>query len=140
VGFAKQRRVLAIVATDRTFELHEQAGAPVWVGKCIFCNRPLSIAASGAPISRVTIEHIWPRNHGGDDRLENLALACGGCNREKGGRHDLKHRRDPRLLEIVEGLRAKRRQRWREPPAALAHHVAWAERAGGAVAGADEDG
>jgi 5-methylcytosine-specific restriction endonuclease McrA len=125
---AKQRRILAIIATDATFELARQGDRRVWVGKCIFCNRALSIAADGTPISAATIEHIWPRTHGGDDALENLALACVGCNREKGGRHDTRHRRDARLGEIVEALRAKRRERWREPPPELAAHVAFASR------------
>jgi hypothetical protein len=138
VGSGKQRRILAIVATDSTYELHHRGDQPVWVGKCIFCNRPLSVAADGTPISRVTIEHIWPRNHGGDDSLPNLALACGGCNREKGGRHDVRHRRDARLLEIVEGLRQRRTRRWREPPELLSHHVAWAQRTA-PVAGDGED-
>src|SRR5215207_1009655 len=101
--------MLAIVATDATFEPHQRGDQPVWVGKCIFCGRALTIAADGTAVSRVTIEHIWPRTHGGDDRLENLALACSGCNREKGGRHDVRHRRDARLLEIVDGLRTRRR-------------------------------
>jgi 5-methylcytosine-specific restriction endonuclease McrA len=121
---AKRKRILAIVATDRTFERRMQGDEPVWVGKCIFCGRNLIVAASGQPISRATIEHIWPRTHGGDDRLENLALACSGCNREKGQRHDSGHRKDSRFLEIVEALREKRRERWREPAEELAGLVA----------------
>jgi hypothetical protein len=123
---SKRRRILAIVATDATFELAQQGAARVWVGKCIHCNRALSIAADGSPISAATIEHIWPRNHGGDDALANLALACSGCNREKGARHDNRQKADARLGEIVGVLRARRQARWREPPAELAHHVAWA--------------
>jgi len=38
VSTVKRRRVLAIVATDGTFEEHHLGGAVVWVGKCIFCN------------------------------------------------------------------------------------------------------
>ena len=30
------------------------------------------------------IEHIRPRQHGGDDSIENLALACSSCNWNKG--------------------------------------------------------
>src|SRR5688572_10519142 len=29
------------------------------------------------------VEHIHPRARGGDDSIENLALACGSCNRGK---------------------------------------------------------
>jgi len=30
------------------------------------------------------IEYIIPRQHGGDDQLDNLALSCPWCNRAKG--------------------------------------------------------
>ncbi len=112
---SKRRRILDIIATDRTFELHEARGTTIWVGKCIHCGVRLLVEADGTPISRATIEHIWPRNHGGTDSLDNLALACAGCNREKGRRHDTRRRTDPRLIEITERLRERRRERWREP-------------------------
>jgi len=127
----KHRRILAIVGTDRTFEPSRHGIEPVWVGACIFCRSPLTIAANGRPISRATIEHIWPQRHGGDNTLTNLALACGTCNRGKGGRHDHKPKNDPRLLEIVADLRRRRAERWREPPPELAAHVAWARKASG---------
>lgn len=123
----KQRRVLAIVATDRTFEPSRHGTAAVWVGACIHCKSPLTIADDGTPISAATIEHLWPQRHGGDNALANLALACGACNRGKGKRHDTRSKRDPQLLAIVEALRGRRRERWREPPAELAAHVTWAE-------------
>ena len=47
----KKRRILAIIATDNTFARHQQRGASVWVGKCIHCNRRLSISEDGTPIS-----------------------------------------------------------------------------------------
>jgi 5-methylcytosine-specific restriction endonuclease McrA len=131
----RQRRILAVVATDSTYEPRVVGGADarlvpstkevVWVGKCIFCGRALSIAADGVPISRATLEHIWPRNHGGTDALENLALACASCNHEKGVRHDQRRRMDPKLAEICGALAEKRKARWREPVAALAEHVRW---------------
>lgn len=121
----KQRRVLAIVATDATFEPSRHGTTPVWVGACIHCKSPLTIRADGKPISAATIEHLWPQRHGGDNRLTNVALACGRCNRTKGARHDTRSKRDPRLLEIVAALVARRRERWREPPPELAAHVAW---------------
>lgn len=137
---AKQRRVLAIVATDATFEPSRHGNRAVWVGACIFCRSPLTIGADGRPVSQATIEHIWPQRHGGDNTLTNLALACGACNRGKGGRHDTRSRNDPRLVEIVAALRQRRQERWREPPPELAEHVAWARRAAGEDAGdADPD-
>lgn len=110
----KQLRVLAIVATDSTYQPAMLDGARVWVGKCIHCNRKLTIADDGTPISRATIEHIWPRTHGGANDLANIALACAGCNRSK-SRHDRQHIRDERLAEIVEELRRRRTERWRDP-------------------------
>jgi 5-methylcytosine-specific restriction endonuclease McrA len=110
----KQLRVLAIVATDKTYLPAMLDGERVWVGKCIHCNRKLTIGDDGTPISRATIEHIWPRTHGGANELRNIALACSGCNREK-SRHDRQHVRDERLAEIVEELRRRRTERWRDP-------------------------
>ena len=110
----KQLRVLAIVATDRTYEPAVLDGKRVWVGKCIHCNTKLTIGDDGTPISRATIEHIWPRNHGGENAIENIALACAGCNRSK-SRHDRQHKADPKLGEIVDELRRRRTDRWRDP-------------------------
>ena len=112
---AKDLRVLAIVATDNTFEKQVLDGQRVWVGKCIHCNKKLVIADSGVPLGNATIEHIWPRTRGGGNDLENIALACAGCNREKGKRHDRKAATESRLDAIVEELRRRRTARWREP-------------------------
>ena len=103
--------MLAIAASDNTFS---QADGP-WRGKCIHCRRWLILEADGTPRSKATIEHIVPKNHGGDDSLENLALACAACNHEKGKRHDHKARGDARLQEIIEKLQAERIRRWRHP-------------------------
>lgn len=107
--------VLGIVATDRTFSPVMLDGARAWVGKCIHCSAKLVVRDDGQSKGVATIEHIWPQNLGGTNELRNLALACARCNREKGQRHDHKHAKDPRLLEIVEQLRTKRAERWREP-------------------------
>lgn len=113
---AKRRTILAVVATDRTFERGLAGDREAWIGKCIHCNARLSIGLDGEPISRATIEHILPRAHGGGDDLPNLAIACARCNHEKGMRHDHKPRGDARLAAIVERLAARRRERWRPPP------------------------
>jgi hypothetical protein len=39
---------------------------------------------SAAPFFRFHIEHIRAKQHGGADRLDNLALACPDCNAHKG--------------------------------------------------------
>ena len=109
----RERRVLAVVATDRTFDRQDVRGDSVWVGKCIHCNRRLVVDAGGA--TAATIEHIVPRNHGGTDDIENLALACDRCNGEKGLRHDHRRADDPGLVAVVERLQSRRRERWRDP-------------------------
>jgi 5-methylcytosine-specific restriction endonuclease McrA len=111
----RNRLILAIVATDATYAQRAVRGETLWVGRCIFCQGALSVTCEGDIVSRATVEHIRPRSHGGDDRLENLALACVGCNNEKGMRHDARPRGDARLAEIVERLSARRRERWRDP-------------------------
>jgi 5-methylcytosine-specific restriction endonuclease McrA len=108
--------ILAIIATDATWERREVRGERLWVGRCIFCNRSLTVAEDGSVTSRATVEHIVPRSHGGDDSLENLALACVGCNNEKGMRHDARRRGDPKLADIIAALQQKRRERWRPHP------------------------
>lgn len=111
----KQRTLLAIIATDSTFQRTMAGDRDVWAGKCIHCNARLVIGLDGEPISRATIEHILPRNHGGTDALTNLAIACARCNSEKGVRHDHKPRNDARAQEIIAKLAEKRQDRWRDP-------------------------
>lgn len=111
----KRKQILSIVGTDSTFEKATARGETVWAGKCLHCNAHLTIAADGDPISRVTVEHILPRNHGGTDESLNLGLACSRCNNQKGIRHDHKRANDPKLVALVAALSAKRKERWREP-------------------------
>jgi len=115
VSKSKRLKILQIIATDNTFERELHRGEEVWVGKCIHSGRRLIIALDGEPISRATIEHIVPRNHGGTDELSNLALADARANFQKGHRHDHKRRDDPKLQEIIARLKERRLQRWREP-------------------------
>lgn len=46
-------------------------------GKCYLCHRDF--------ISKkeITIDHLVPRSGGGSDNIENLRLACKGCNTAK---------------------------------------------------------
>ncbi|HMJ66513.1 MAG TPA: HNH endonuclease [Candidatus Binatia bacterium] len=47
---------------------------------CEYCSLPQSQQA----IVAFHVEHIVARQHGGDDRFDNLALACHHCNLRKG--------------------------------------------------------
>lgn len=110
----KQRLLLLAASTDSTFERKELDGEPVLEGKCIHCQRKLRLGEDGTPLNGATLEHIVPKNHGGTDDVENLAVACARCNSEKGLRHDLKRANDPKLREVIEQLQARRRERFRE--------------------------
>jgi 5-methylcytosine-specific restriction endonuclease McrA len=105
--------LLAAAVTDRTFERTELDGRRVWVGKCIHCNTKLVVADTGQPLGQATLEHVFPETQGGTNEIVNLAVACAGCNREKGSRHD--HRGGQRFDEVVAVLRARRQERWRDP-------------------------
>jgi len=57
--------------------------------RCEYCRLP----QSATPLLGFHIEHIVARQHGGNDDLSNLALACDRCNAYKG----------PNLTSIDEG-------------------------------------
>lgn len=111
----RAKTIIDIVKTDSTFKLHtfRDGATQCWVGKCIHCNSPITVPTDGN--TQFTIEHIMPKCHGGDDELTNLAISCGGCNNEKGIRHDRFVGKNPRSDQVIENLKAKRMERWREP-------------------------
>ena len=113
------RLLLWCAATDRTWRLGRMGALRVLVGKCIHCGRKHVLDLTGCPISDATLEHIVPRHHGGDDSLENLAIACARCNAQKGYRHDCAPRDDPKLTQVIETLRQRRAERLRPPLAEL---------------------
>ena len=47
--------------------------------QCEYCRVPQELSEL-----RFHVEHIIPRQHGGDDEADNLALACPDCNLRKG--------------------------------------------------------
>ena len=115
--------LLAAAVTDSTFERAQLDGRTVWVGKCIHCGSRLVVADDGRALGEATLEHVWPQAQGGTDEIDNLAVACARCNREKGTRHD--HRGGARLDEVVAVLRARRQARYRDPATGgMAHKVA----------------
>ncbi len=64
----------------------------------------------------LSVEHIWPISAGGDDALENLALACQGCNSYK---YTKRQAIDP-LDDTIVPLYHLRQQKWVE-------HFQWNE-------------
>ncbi len=53
--------------------------------RCIWCGyyfHPSAVyGVFGTNEKFPTIEHIWPKSHGGTDEFSNLALACKECNK-----------------------------------------------------------
>jgi hypothetical protein len=47
-------------------------------GRCEYCLHQEAYSSDS-----FAIDHIHPRSRGGSDELDNLALACGGCNGRK---------------------------------------------------------
>lgn len=117
----RARLVLAIALTDSTFARTLVRGEACWVGRCVHCNTKLVVPEQGPPLRSVTIEHIVPQTHGGDDDLANVALACARCNNEKGRRHDVKSIDDPLRVALERALFEKRAARRREPPPGTEH-------------------
>lgn len=112
---ALQKKLILAAGTDRTFRRKEVGGRKSLAGKCIHCRRAIVVDLEGGP-SSATLEHIVPRTHGGDDSVENLALACARCNQGKGSRLDHRRFDDPKLQEVIATLKARREERRREVP------------------------
>lgn len=78
--------------------------------RCEYCR----LLQRSLPLVTFHVEHVIPRQHGGGDETENLALACHHCNLHKGPNLT---GIDPETCEIV-ALFHPRRQTWAE-------HFAW---------------
>jgi 5-methylcytosine-specific restriction endonuclease McrA len=72
---------------------------------CVWCNTQLSVNHRDA-----SIEHVIPRAHGGADVIENMALACKGCNRRRSDKPALEWlaacERDPTMRPRANIIRA----------------------------------
>lgn len=78
-------------------------------GCCEYCRSQARFA-----IQPFSVEHIIPKSQGGQTTLDNLALACQGCNNHK---YTKTEGRDPVIGDIVPFYHP-RQQRWRD-------HFAW---------------
>lgn len=74
-------------------------------GRCEYCLMHESL--QGATFH---IEHVIPRSKGGDSDLENLALACPGCNLHKAGRTEAIDLATGKTVQLFQPLT----QRWPE--------------------------
>jgi 5-methylcytosine-specific restriction endonuclease McrA len=71
---------------------------------CEYCQ----LHQDDSPLASLHVEHIIPRIHGGNDDMDNLALACIDCNLHKGTNLT---GIDPETNEITQ-LFHPRRQSW----------------------------
>lgn len=110
-------RLLWCAAVDRTWRRVEHGGRTCLMGKCIHCNRKITLGLDGTPGPTTTLEHIVPRTHGGTHAPDNLALACARCNGQKGVRLDGRPLHDPTLQKVIGTLSERRERRLRTPPA-----------------------
>jgi 5-methylcytosine-specific restriction endonuclease McrA len=111
-----QRLLLWCAATDKTFERADVGGRAVLTGKCTHCNARHTITLDGDPLTLATIEHIVPKNHGGTDAIDNLAIACARCNIGKGHRLDGRKWTDETLQRVIATLTERRTARMRPKP------------------------
>jgi hypothetical protein len=68
------------------------------------------------------VDHVYPRHHGGEDRLDNLVVSCLACNRAKGARV-LRGRTT--AARITNYRRERLRWRRQQQPLVLRSPVAW---------------
>ena len=52
--------------------------------RCAYCRTPEFLT-----VTVFEIDHIIPKNSGGEAKMENLCLACPSCNRYKGAGFDV---------------------------------------------------
>lgn len=115
---SRTRRLLRAAAeSDTTFARVEARGRTYLVGKCIHCSTRVSVPVADDEPAHATLEHIVPRNHGGSDEPENLAVACRRCNQGKGKRLDHRRPEDATLKRVIETLQSRRRERLRKSDA-----------------------
>ncbi|HRJ41161.1 MAG: HNH endonuclease [Caldilineaceae bacterium] len=74
-------------------------------GCCEYCLCQVDFATHS-----FSVEHIVPISHGGTNSLENLALACQGCNSHK---YTKRETLDP-VEQTIAPLYHPRQQRWQE--------------------------
>ncbi|HAZ42959.1 MAG TPA: HNH endonuclease [Cyanobacteria bacterium UBA11369] len=99
------------MASDRVTSAIKQAVSTRAKNYCEYCQSPGDYSIDG-----LTVDHIKPRQAGGETTLENLAWACFGCN---GYKHTKTDDVDPETGEKV-ALFNPRQQVWTE-------HFSWSE-------------
>lgn len=93
-------------------------------GACHLCHQPADLALYGPTgaygYDTVTVDHLIPQSHGGDDHLDNLRIAHGTCNSFRGTREV-----EDARMELAGTAR---------PPMSSSEKTAWSVGAGGVIA------
>ncbi|HRD73703.1 MAG TPA: HNH endonuclease [Aquimonas sp.] len=106
-----------------------QGIADGWETRCLHCRARLQFARSGEPLGAGSLEHVIPQAWFGKraastlcasvdndpNHPRNLAVACGRCNQSKGKGPDARGPADPRALQVITTMLARRQSRWRTP-------------------------
>ena len=108
-----RRLLIAAAEDDNTFARASMAEREYLVGRCIHCQSRVSIPLDPDEPAHATLEHIVPKNHGGSDDPDNLAVACARCNQLKGRRLDKRRKDDPTLAKVIAVLQERRKTRAR---------------------------
>lgn len=75
------------------------------LGRCEYCKSPAEFATQA-----FSVEHIVPLSRGGATKLENLALACPGCNGHKYAKLEAPDPIDGKIVQLYN----PRTQVWKE--------------------------
>jgi 5-methylcytosine-specific restriction endonuclease McrA len=97
--------MMARLSNDLRRQIIERAG-----GRCEYCQTPQAI------VVEMELDHVIPQSAGGTTDLDNLCLACVGCN---GFKLAFQEAEDPETEQLAP-LFNPRRQRW-------ADHFAWSD-------------
>src|SRR5574341_1596860 len=95
---AKQRRERILQAVNNFTPEQREMLLAKSKGLCAYCGRPST---------DLVIDHIIPISQRGGHTLENLTVACKGCNSRKGGR-------TPKQAGMYDRLGISYQQRWQE--------------------------
>jgi len=80
-------------------------------GCCEYCHSQAKFATQA-----FSVEHIKPQSKGGKTTLDNLALACQGCNNHKYNKTEIYHQSTNQIIPLYH----PRQQNWHE-------HFSWNE-------------
>lgn len=79
------------------------------------------------PASKLTLDHVTPRSHGGALTYENIVAACGPCNQTRGNDASIRPKREPFTPKQSDFLASLRRRPITIPHASWIPYLGWDE-------------